>query len=258
MHGINSSSPNVPEYRNSEMKDKQLQTMQQTAFSSRERQNMDLEIVTSEGDVVTLSSNTESNMDYMSYDKTGSNNGGSYKIHGEALSIEVSSGFSLSVNGDLNEEELEEIQMLINDVDSVMGSMVSGNMNDAVEQAMKIGGFDTISGFEAELSMEKTTMFRHQASVAQTQLNDNTSQYANMDKPKNLSGPEASMKNLLDKMMEKIEESTIEPAKLANPLMDSINQLFGKINSLEMMHQGMMERVGKLMEGMENLIGTVA
>ena len=271
MNGINSNSLRVPEFKN--LEDKELQTMQQTALSVRERQDMDLEIVTSEGDVVTLSSEKQSNMDYMSYDQKGASKGKSVEMHNKALSIEVSSGFSISVKGDLNEDELKEIQMLIKEVDSVMSSMVSGEMDDAVAKAMKIGGFDTISTFEAELSIQKSTMFQQRsASKMENYASRDSIMDSTTDKPKQLLGADASLKSLLDTMMERIEEAKLEAEKLMNPLMDSIDQLFKhyiadfsddedvaneKIVSLETMQQGILERVGQLIEKNESFVETV-
>ncbi len=162
MTSITPYTTTAPGYADPEgsMEESSFRSSEKHAVSAMRQSSMDLSITTREGDVVTLSSDSFSEFDYLSYTSTGRVRNG----HGAALSqmsyqsMTLSSGssFTFSVDGDLNDEELDDIEAIIKGIDGVIHEMAQGDMDDAVQKALQMGGYDTVSQFEADLSLTRS------------------------------------------------------------------------------------------------------
>lgn len=117
-----------------------------------------LTIQTREGDVVTLSASQYSELDAYEYSSQGvvSNEDGYAAAAYNVREITLSTGeaFTFTVEGDLSEEELEDIESIITGVDGIIGEMMEGDLQEAVSQAMRIGSYDTISSYEADITVQ--------------------------------------------------------------------------------------------------------
>lgn len=117
-----------------------------------------LTIQTREGDVVTLSASQYSELDAYEYSSQGvvSNEDGyaaaSYNVR--EITLSTGDAFTFTVEGDLSEEELEDIESIITGVDGIIGEMMAGDLQEAVSQAMRIGSYDTISSYEADITVQ--------------------------------------------------------------------------------------------------------
>lgn len=136
-----------------------------TASSSRELyvnsySSLDagLTIQTREGDVVTLSSSQYSELEGYEYSSQGvaSNEDGFAAASYNVREITLSTGetFSFTVEGDLSEEELKDIESIITGVDGIIGEMMQGDLQEAVSQAMQMGYYDSISSYEADITVK--------------------------------------------------------------------------------------------------------
>ena len=116
-----------------------------------------LTIQTREGDMVTLSTSQYSDLEAYEYSRRGvvSNEDGyaaaSYNVR--EITLTTGETFSFTVEGDLNEEELEDIESIITGVDNIIGEMMEGDLQDAVSQAMSMGHYDSISSYEADITV---------------------------------------------------------------------------------------------------------
>lgn len=117
-----------------------------------------LTIQTREGDVVSLSTSQYSDLEAYEYSSRGvvSNEDGyaaaSYNVR--EITLTTGETFSFTVEGDLNEEELEDIEAIITGVDGIIGEMMEGDLQDAVSQAMSMGYYDSISSYEADITVK--------------------------------------------------------------------------------------------------------
>jgi len=129
-------------------------------FSKSETSNTDLKITTSEGDIVKLSAKSFYNFKSLLYDKKGQvySDAGTITNHKSYREMTLSSGksFTFSVTGNLNSEELNDIGKVIGQIDSIMDDMENGNMGNALEKALNMGGYDTVTKFSANLSIKKS------------------------------------------------------------------------------------------------------
>jgi hypothetical protein len=130
------------------------------AVNSYESLEAGLTIKTREGDVVTLSTSQFSEMDAYEYSSQGelSSENGQIQATYNLREITLSSGeaFSFSVQGDLSEEELADIESIVAGVDEIIGEMAEGDMEDAIAKALSLGSYDSISRYEADITIERS------------------------------------------------------------------------------------------------------
>ena len=131
-----------------------------------------LTIQTREGDVVTLSATQDSQLEAYEYSSRGiiSNKDGCAAASYNVREITLTTGetFSFTVEGDLNEEELEDIESIITGVDNIIGEMMEGDMMAAVSEAMRMGYYDSISSYEADITVTSGYAMYSQEQTATT------------------------------------------------------------------------------------------
>jgi hypothetical protein len=136
-----------------------------------------LVIETSEGDLVTLSASSFSELDAFMYDSAGvvRTEAGTALYSEQQRGITLASGqsFSFTVEGDLNKEELKDIESILKGLDGVISEMRQGDMGDALKEAMKLGDYDTVSSYAADITYERSVEVSSSvAAVAQTHSRD--------------------------------------------------------------------------------------
>ena len=130
-----------------------------------------LTIQTREGDVVSLSTSQYSDLEAYEYSSRGvvSNENGiaaaSYNVR--EITLTTGETFSFTVEGDLSEEELKDIESIITGVDNIIGEMMEGDLQAAVSQAMRMGHYDSISSYEADITVKSGyAMYSNETSAA--------------------------------------------------------------------------------------------
>ncbi|MEH0020621.1 MAG: hypothetical protein V6Z89_13260 [Desulfobacter sp.] len=202
------------------------------AVNSYESLDAGLTIQTREGDIVTLSASRFSEMDAYEYSSNGeiaTENGRMMASHNvRQITLTTGETFSFSVQGNLNEQELADIEAIVKGVDEIIGEMAQGDMEDAVAKAMTMGTYDSVSMYQADISME-----RSYAMYAQTQSAsyEGLAQMAPEELPEGESVAQSAGMSLLDKIAELLEKQEEEAlARAQQPL----GQLFAHhLNTLE-------------------------
>jgi hypothetical protein len=143
--------------------------LQNSQFSSHSRKqsvsayeslNTSLTIKTREGDIVTLSSNSFSQLDAFEYNSRGEIQTDSANArasqHTREITLTTGEQFSFSVQGDLNEQELADIEAIVKGVDSIAAEVAEGDMDEAFEKAMSMGNYSSVSMYSAEISHQQS------------------------------------------------------------------------------------------------------
>jgi hypothetical protein len=183
---------------------------QQQGFSAQASQTAEIEIVTKEGDVIKIRlAQSATN----SYAAVNIEQGGVIATAVQS-NAENSSKFSVSIQGNLNEDEQKSLKNLLNQMDSVGHDFFNGNIRDAFDHAQQIG-LDTkqIASFSMNLSLEKSV----QAVTAYQQVSF-PDQQIEPDKIKQAANFSSQMRDLL-----KTAQSALMPFE--NPL-SAYNDLF--------------------------------
>ncbi|MFH2059342.1 MAG: hypothetical protein ABIJ59_10635 [Pseudomonadota bacterium] len=222
--------------------------IRQQSVTAQESMNAGLTIKTREGDIVTLTSNSYAQLDAYSYNSKGiiETDQGATVVKQNHREITLTSGdsFSFSVVGDLNEDELKDIEAIVKDIDEIISQMAKGDMDDAVAKAMTMGGYDSVLAYSADITYEKSYAGTTQTQAqTQTQTDSATPIEENNVLPeqekliplmepfpentrpwKNKSQSIKNFEKFIEKMTDKLE--AIEDRKLEKAK-DPIDKLFG-------------------------------
>jgi putative lipoic acid-binding regulatory protein len=130
------------------------------SFSAYESLDAGLSIKTKEGDLITLTSSSYAEVDAFMYDSKGvlQTDSGKVMVSQNIREITLRSGesFTFSVVGDLNEEELEDIEAIVKGIDEVISQMAVGDMEGAVAKAVSMGGYDSVSMYAADITYQRS------------------------------------------------------------------------------------------------------
>lgn len=206
--------------------------LQDTRFSTHERklsvntyQKLDagLTIQTREGDIVTLSSNQFSELNAFEYNSRGQiqTDAGTARISQHAREITLTSGeqFSFSVQGDLNEQELADIEAIVKGVDGIIAEMVQGDMEDAVSKAMSMGYYSSVSMYSADISVERSYAVARETSSASNDLLSNPGSLPNSGSNTGISNGPRHGGGFVDKIADLLKEQEEQLlAKAQQPL----------------------------------------
>ena len=233
MNAISSYSPSFPTSPGFQEAYQSYSELQATRLSVSESQSKDITIFTDEGDRVTISSNEQSHAQYLTYEGLARKRVSSeYQGHaltkeslamfkGERFEFENSRSISISVEGDLNEQELKDIKEALKKIDKVMTDFLHrGDMVDAAVKSMEIGKLDTIASLEANYRYEKSAILEQTSLKEETTYsrsrNPETSPLSKIENPLN------HLKTLIEELTNIIKESEIEPSRFKK----SIQKLF--------------------------------
>lgn len=147
--------------------------VREQAFSAHESLDTGLVIQTKEGDQVTLTSSSFAQMDAFLYDSKGmvQTESGTALVSQNYREISLASGqsFSFSVAGDLSEDELADIEAILKGLDEVISEMTEGDMFGAIDKALDMGGYDSVSSFAANISYQRSYAMSSAVAASTTQ-----------------------------------------------------------------------------------------
>jgi hypothetical protein len=128
-------------------------TMALQSLVSNKSQSVDIQVKTREGDTVTISFNQSTSSSQSAFQAEQGNS--QLSIYQQSSSFE--SGFSLTIEGDLNEDEKQSLSELFDKMNKVSHEFFNGNVNAAFKHAQKVG-FDTeqIAAFSMDLKMKSS------------------------------------------------------------------------------------------------------
>ncbi|WP_027362563.1 hypothetical protein [Desulfospira joergensenii] len=202
-----------------------------TQMSAYEELNAGVTIQTREGDVVTLSANSFSGYSSSSYTSQGviESDSGKAMVSQHSREITLTSGesFSFSVQGDLSEEELADIENIIKGIDGIIAEVAEGDMDDAIAKALSMGSYDSVSMYSADISYARGYSMTEETTSAGAWL-DNT------DRADQLTGSDRSqgtLDNLFEKMARLLEDQEEKLLEKSRQPLDSLFQHY--LNGVE-------------------------
>jgi hypothetical protein len=115
-------------------------------------------VVTAEGDKVTFSVDSEEDFRYMNYGYKARSDDQRLEVKGESSEYSLSQTLGLTVEGDLNEQEVADLTKLFRKMKNIIRNFFRGEDEQAVEKMAKLadqfGNFSTLAGLD--LSMDVT------------------------------------------------------------------------------------------------------
>ena len=209
-----------------------FQSTQSRSISAQEALNAGVTIQTREGDVVTLNAASFSEFNSSEYNSQGVVANGNSLVASSSnlreITLSTGESFSFSVQGDLSEEELKDIEAIIKGVDDIIGEMTQGDMTGAVAEAVELTtqNFGTVAAYSADLSYQRSY------SMTQTETSQAYSAMPAGDQGRNkglvdmadVQAPTArdTGLGLLEKMMEQLKAQKEELLEKARNPLDSL------------------------------------
>ena len=147
--------------------------MRKQSVNAYESLNAGLTIQTKEGDTVTLSSSSYAQLDSFLYDSSGvvqtAEGAAAVSVSQREVTLTSGESFSFSVVGNLSEEELADIEAIVKGIDEIISEMAEGDMDEAVEKALEMGTYDTVSMYAADITYQRNVeaVVETQAQAAQ-------------------------------------------------------------------------------------------
>ncbi|GEM_PF-1472421 len=234
---------------------------QSSSAALQVRQSSDITLFTEEGDKVTLSSASRFEAGYAIYSSQGVIDGKASQVDAEAFSVSKASVFELSVEGDLNKQELKDIEKALKTIEKLTTDFFSGNTDKAVDRASRIAKLDSIASFEAVLQYSKSLSAKAavtETAPAQPEISPQTPPLDSFVAPpealplpevlqqtkathnappipgplstaKPSTEPSEQVKPLLEEMSDAVLDSQVAPSKIANQLDAFLDRLFVKL-----------------------------
>ena len=187
-------------------KTQQFQARAETSTSSQ------LSFLTAEGDRVSISAGSESRFSFDSYTAQGFAEGQAFDIRNQESSSSLRSDFSLLVEGDLNEQELADIEAFIQTAENLFNNLRSGNAGEAAETALSLSNLETLST-AALFYRQETTVSVAARTTALAAQGNGTSQPSQGRGSAIGQGP--SIENFVERIRKAQEQFQIDPESLA-------------------------------------------
>ncbi len=131
--------------------------------------SLDLNLVTAEGDKVTLSIDTQTSAVYGSYGQVSMEDEKGFASQwGEFSAGQYEREMTITIEGDLNRQERKEIRKVLKTLNKMMHNFVEGKVKPMMAKAGKLNGLKTIDSLEVHMAYERQTLVAQQTQVAVT------------------------------------------------------------------------------------------
>lgn len=213
----------------------QVQT-NSTNVQVRQAKNAEMELITKEGDKVTLSFSSEASSGYSTYNQSGKLNDLSWATSAESMYAETESNTLIKIDGDLNKDELKDILKAVKKLENAMNKMINGNMDGAVDTLLDAADGKTISSFESSISFTKSVEIEKQyMATSIPDLTDETPSTLTEKQPENqIEVPpvkndiQEPVKTEMQKLVEELKEAS-NKSKIPNSVLrPSFENFFDK------------------------------
>lgn len=132
-----------------------------------------ISLVTADGDKVTLNASSSLQASLQTYDYLGRTQGQTVAARGEEFQLSTSSGYAVTVEGTLDQEELADIRQLLSTLSSVSKDFFAGKSHDGLQHLAQLDDVDSIASFEASFNYT-----RRVTAVAASQISSTTAAQA--------------------------------------------------------------------------------
>jgi hypothetical protein len=126
-------------------------TAQATAVNLSQSRSSDITLVTAEGDTVTLSASQTMEMSFETY----SSKGVAGSAAGVSAEVRQSREFSLTIDGDLNREELKDIRKAIRTLVKAERDVLKGHEERATERTARLQDLDQLISIDARMEFRQ-------------------------------------------------------------------------------------------------------
>ncbi len=203
-------------------KSQQFQARAETSTTSQ------LSFLTTEGDRVSISAGSESRFSFDSYTAQGLTEGQAVDIRNQQSNTSLRSDFSLLVEGDLNEQELADIEAFIQTAENLFNNLRSGNVDEAAETALSLGDLESLSTAALFFRQETTVSLQARSTELIAQGNETSQPSQGRGFAAGQGGP--PIENFLERIRKAQEQFQINPDTLATRLPTLLSTLIDSLD----------------------------
>ncbi len=207
---------------------------QTNVMSASSRKSLDIELVTAEGDKVTISGASALQVGASSYDYRGRSHGDEVNLQGQTLQMASADSFSISVAGNLSKEEFADIKKLVTKIEDFGADFFSHPLDVTATQALALGqDLGSVASFEANLNVvQEVTVAREVQQEGEAVSEPVAPVSASALPPVNTSSPATrDAKGLLETLLEAARNTHVDKEKFAEKLPTKLAQLFKQLSS---------------------------
>ena len=119
-----------------------------------------LSVTTAEGDTITLSANLESDFRAVNYKSHAEADGKTVDVEAKYAAYSLKQEFGVTVEGDLNEQEVKDLATLFRKVANIFKKYLSGQDDEALAKTAKLaerfGKLSSLSGLDLSVNVERS------------------------------------------------------------------------------------------------------
>jgi hypothetical protein len=137
-----------------------------SCLSACAEQSSEITILTDEGDTVLLSSRQHAEAALITYEHLSWTRHGYIQEEIQRIDFENEHEVALAVEGDLNDQEIEDIQALLNELGGMLKAFLSGEAEgepslEALEAEGRLEGFASLSAVKADFEYRVSLQYMH-------------------------------------------------------------------------------------------------
>ncbi len=136
--------------------------------AASQEQHLEMELVTAEGDRVTLSLESQSRALTVDYADMHAGPGHVSRTEGALFAGEEEQSMTLTVEGDLNAQEKRDLHKLIKTLKKMMAHFVNDRLKPMLANARQLGRLETVAGLEVEMSYSRQVLVAEQTRISTT------------------------------------------------------------------------------------------
>ena len=119
-----------------------------------------LNVTTAEGDTITLSANLEADFRAVNYKSHTEGDGKTVDVEAKYAEFSLKQEFGVTVKGDLNEQEVKDLERLFRKVSNIFTQYLNGHDDEALAKTAKLaerfGKLSSLSGLDLNVDVERS------------------------------------------------------------------------------------------------------
>ena len=224
MSSISNILSQFPDFRNLSSNTPPSVKIQQFQAQSQTSTSTNLNFVTAEGDRVSLSSGSAITASFGTYTFQGLVEGQAVTLQSQQISSSIRSDFNLVIEGNLNEQERDDIKAFIKTAQDLLQGLKKGDVEDVAEAALSLGELDSLASASLFFRQETTVSVEARSTQLATQGEtpaQNARRRGGHTEPKH----KQAIEKLFDKIQKAQEKFQIDPDRLSKRIPKLINKL---------------------------------
>ncbi len=243
IQGYNAQKP--PAQSSYNVNTRSSKELQVSNIETTSRQEKNLTLLTKEGDKVTISSNEKTQSLLSTYSQisgknvtamfgnTGLSKTAMSMFQGERLEFQSGRSMNISVEGDLSDDEMNDIRKAISIIDGMAEGYLNGP-NGALDAsgAKELRELDSLAGVKASYRRENVVEAERMTRT-ESMTYSKKGELGNIGQGRGRAPGMNPMKQLIEEMAKTVEDSGVDPSKFIEPVQNLFTEILDDLKNKE-------------------------